>query len=237
MKSSLDLLLVDASPSARYALRLLLQRHGMQVRSVESAERALALIGNSAPDAVVTASVLPGMNGLELLELLKADRTTAQIPLVICCPDGSWPFAQTALQRGALAVLPRDRLKHDTPGVLAQIEAALAATPAPEPEPEPEPTQKPEPKPAPSSETAAPAHRFIALARIWKWWRRRLHSRMLDVVFVGVGVMLLEGFGTVPDLNQAMGRVAALDADCGVYYHYAARYNERLGSPSDIDND
>ena len=139
MKSSLDLLLVDASPSARYALRLLLQRHGMQVRSVESAERALALIGNSAPDAVVTASVLPGMNGLELLELLKADRTTAQIPLVICCPDGSWPFAQTALQRGALAVLPRDRLKHDTPGVLAQIEAALAAKPEPEPEPEPEP--------------------------------------------------------------------------------------------------
>jgi len=34
-----------------------------------------------------------------------------------------------------------------------------------------------------------------------------------------------------------MGRVAALDADCGVYYHYAARYNERLGSPSDIDHD
>ena len=188
MKSSLDLLLVDASPPARYALRLLLQRHGMQVRAVESAERALELIRNGAPDAVIAASVLPGMNGLELLELLKADRATAQIPLVICCPDSSWPLAQTALQRGALAVLRRDRLKQETPAVLAQIETALAALP----EPDRPPAPRAGPEPAASSEPAGRPHRFNALSRIWHRWRSRLHTGMLGVVFVGVSVMLLD---------------------------------------------
>jgi len=186
MTSSLDLLLVDASPPARYALRLLLQRHGMRVRTAESAERALELICTGAPDAVLAASVLPGMNGLELLELLKADRATAQIPLVICCPDSHWPLAHTVLQRGALAVLRRDRLKQEIPGVLAQIESALAATPKPEPAPEPASA------PAPTSEPAARTHRFGALSRIWQRWRRQWHPRTLGVVFVGVGVMLLD---------------------------------------------
>ena len=190
MTSSLDLLLVDASPPARYALRLLLQRHGMRVRTAESAERALELIRTGAPDAVLAASVLPGMNGLELLELLKADRATAQIPLVICCPDSHWPLAHTVLQRGALAVLRRDRLKQEIPGVLAQIESALAATPKPEPVPAPAPA--PEPTPAPTSESTVWTQRFGALSRIWQRWRRQLHPRTLGVVFVGVGVMLLE---------------------------------------------
>ncbi len=188
MTSSLDLLLVDASPSSRYALRLLLQRHGTRVRTAESAERALELIRNGAPDAVVAASVLPGMNGLELLELLQADRATAQIPLVICCPDSSWPLAQTVLQRGALAVLRRDRLKQETPEVLAQIKTALAAAPALKPAPAP----KQDPAPEPTSEPAARTHRFNALYRIWQRWRRRLHPRTLGVVFVGVGVILLD---------------------------------------------
>jgi hypothetical protein len=134
------------------------------------------------------------MNGLELLELLKADRATAQIPLAICCPDSHWPLAHTVLQRGAIAVLRRDRLKQEIPGVLAQIESALAATPKPEPAPEPapEPTPTPTPTPAPTSESTVRTQRFGALSRIWQRWRRQLHPRTLGVVFVGVGVMLLE---------------------------------------------
>ena len=210
MTSSLDLLLVDASPPARYALRLLLQRHGMRVRTADSAERALELIHTKAPDAVVAASVLPGMNGLELLELLKADHATARIPLVICCPNGSWPLTQTALRRGALAVLPRDRLKHEAPAVLTQIETALATTPkqapapgavsrpapaaatAPEPAPRPAPEPAAESAPAATAEPAARTQRFGALSRAWQRWRRQLHMRTIGVVLIGIGVMLLE---------------------------------------------
>lgn len=214
MKSSLDLLLVDASPPARYALRLLLQRHGNHVRTAESAERALEIVRDGAPDAVLTACVLPGMNGLELLELLRTDRATAQIPLVICCPDGSWPLAETALQRGALAVLRRDRLKQDLPQVLARIETALAATvaqapapaaePAPEPAlapapasaqrtaPAPSPEPAPSPAPQPTSARTARPDRLGALARVWQRWRRQSHPLTLGVVIAGLGMLLLE---------------------------------------------
>jgi CheY-like chemotaxis protein len=117
----LDILLVDASRPARYALRLLLQQHGARVRTAESAERALETMLDYRPDAVFAGCVLPGMNGLELLEILKTDPTTARIDCVICCPDDNWRLQQIALQRGALAILRRDRLASDLPPLLARI--------------------------------------------------------------------------------------------------------------------
>jgi CheY-like chemotaxis protein len=118
---SLDILLVDASRPARYALRLLLQRHGARVRTTESAERALETMLDYRPDAVFAGCVLPGMNGLELLEVLKTDPVTAPVHCVICCPDGNWRLRQSALQRGALAILRRDRLAQELPPLLARI--------------------------------------------------------------------------------------------------------------------
>lgn len=116
-----DILLIDASRPARYALRLLLQQHGARVRTDESAERALETMLDSRPDAVFASCVLPGMNGLELLEILKTDPATAMVDVVISCPDGNWPLQQIALQRGARAVLRRDRLASELPPLLARI--------------------------------------------------------------------------------------------------------------------
>jgi CheY-like chemotaxis protein len=124
---SLDILLVDASRPARYALRLLLQRHGARVRTTESAERALETMLDYRPDAVFAGCVLPGMNGLELLEVLKTDPVTAPVHCVICCPDGNWRLRQSALQRGALAILRRDRLALELPPLLARIHGPHAA--------------------------------------------------------------------------------------------------------------
>lgn len=116
-----DILLVDASRPARYALRLLLQQQGARVRTAESAERALETMLDYRPNAVFAGHVLPGMNGLELLEILKTDPATAMIDCVICCPDGNWRLQQIALQRGALAILRRDRLASELPPLLARI--------------------------------------------------------------------------------------------------------------------
>lgn len=176
MTSSLNLLLVDASPPSRYALRLLLQRHGARVRTAESAEHALAWIDNDAPDAVLTACVLPGMNGLELLEILRTDPAKLGIPVVICCPDDSWPLAPTALRRGALAILRRDRLEQELPGVLDQIRTALTRRP-------------PEVTPEPRSE--AWMRGLDALARIWRRWHVQSRSLMLGALCAGFGVLFL----------------------------------------------
>ena len=68
----MKILLVDDSKSARYALRLQLQRFGIEVEALESAEAALQRIREAPPDAVFMDHTMPGMNGFEALEILKA---------------------------------------------------------------------------------------------------------------------------------------------------------------------
>jgi CheY-like chemotaxis protein len=127
-----DILLVDASRPARYPMRLLLQRLGTTVRTADSAEQALELMAAAPPDAVLAARILPAMNALELLELMRSNSMTAMIPLIIYCPDGDWPLRRIALARGAAAVLTQDRAELELPALLAQLGSGNAA---PEPAP------------------------------------------------------------------------------------------------------
>ena len=121
-----DLLLVDASRTARYPMRLLLQRLGAKVRTADSAEQALELITTAPPDAVLAARILPAMNALELLELMQSNSATAMIPLIIYCADDAWPLRQIALTRGAAAVLTHSRAELELPALLADIRAGKA---------------------------------------------------------------------------------------------------------------
>jgi CheY-like chemotaxis protein len=204
------ILLVDASRPARYPLRLLLQEHGAEVRTADSAEQALALIRTAAPDAVFAARILPGMNGLELLEILKSDAATRALPIVICCPDGDWPLRDIALQRGAMAVLGRDQLQRQLPEIMRRI----AMTPAPGAKahprrPQPSPARPDTPLPAAASsaamafaqETPAPQHgrrRFWNRHEHWRALRAMLRVPALpagalafSAVFAGIGLVLL----------------------------------------------
>jgi CheY-like chemotaxis protein len=204
------ILLVDASRPARYPLRLLLQEQGAEVRTADSAEQALALIRASAPDAVFAARILPGMNGLELLEILKSDAATRTLPIIICCPDGDWPLRDIALQRGAMAVLGRDQMQQQLPEIMRRIAMAPAAGPkTTDRRPRPSPARSASPLPSP---TPSPAMAFAQMAPARQqgrrpFWNRREHWRALramlrapavpagalafSAVFAGIGLVLL----------------------------------------------
>ena len=76
----IKILLVDDSKSARYALRLHLQHHGVQVDTADSAEAALERIAETRPQAVLMDHTMPGMNGFEALDILKSDRRHGAYP-------------------------------------------------------------------------------------------------------------------------------------------------------------
>jgi CheY-like chemotaxis protein len=117
----MKILLVDDSKSARYALRLQLQRHGVEVETAESAEAALQLLKGELPDAVLMDHMMPGLNGFEALELIRADPRTASLPVVMCTSNEDAEFAAAAQRRGALGILPKSVAAEKLPSILDQL--------------------------------------------------------------------------------------------------------------------
>jgi CheY-like chemotaxis protein len=127
----IKILLVDDSKSARYALRLQLQRHEAVVETADSAEAALDQIKADPPDAVFMDHTMPGMNGFEALEILKADANTAAIPVVMCTSNEDQEYREQALRKGAVDVLAKSAAKDRLPGLLDHVRETISgAAPA-----------------------------------------------------------------------------------------------------------
>jgi CheY-like chemotaxis protein len=131
----IKILLVDDSTTARYALRLQLQRHGVQVNTAESAEAALDRVRTTPPDAILMDHTMPRMNGFEALEILKSSPDTAHIPVVMCTAHDDPAFSAQAVRRGALGVLTKTAATEGLLSVLDQIRATLAQGSLPEARP------------------------------------------------------------------------------------------------------
>jgi CheY-like chemotaxis protein len=114
----MDILLIDASVPARYALRLALKAQGAEVRQASSAEQALPALRARRPDLIVAAPVLPGMNALELQELLETSGDATAPPLVIRLGDAAWPLAAAARARGVAMVSSDAELARLLPSLL-----------------------------------------------------------------------------------------------------------------------
>ncbi len=76
-------LVVDDDADARELLTLLLEQNGFRVVAVATAEEGLAQARASRPDVVTLDVFLPTIDGWDLLRLLKTDRQTADIPVVM----------------------------------------------------------------------------------------------------------------------------------------------------------
>ncbi len=135
--STRNILLVDDSKSARYALRLLLQKNNLDVDTADSAETALGMISESLPDAIFMDHLMPGMNGFEALETLKNDTRTAHIPVVMCTSNDEEQYQIQAREKGALGILPKPADQEKLHRMLRLIETAIAKSSSARAEPTP----------------------------------------------------------------------------------------------------
>ncbi len=76
-------LLVDDSASARALLGVRLREKGYDVVEVAHAAEAAEIALEKSPDAVVTDLWMPGISGLQLCRLLRAEPATAHVPVVL----------------------------------------------------------------------------------------------------------------------------------------------------------
>jgi len=77
------LLIVDDEAPIRSLVSFSLQRQPYQIVEAESAEAALKMMHQKAPDLILLDWMLPDMSGIELIKKLRADQAYAQIPVIM----------------------------------------------------------------------------------------------------------------------------------------------------------
>ncbi len=63
--------------------RILLEKAGFQVLHAQASEQALNIIHNATPDVIVTDLNVPGLNGYELCQRIKANADSKLIPIIV----------------------------------------------------------------------------------------------------------------------------------------------------------
>ncbi|HEX5207921.1 MAG TPA: response regulator [Steroidobacteraceae bacterium] len=114
-------LIVDDSRSARVFLARILEKHDIEVDSVESAEAAIGYLGGHRPDVIFMDHMMPGMDGFQAVQAIKNDPRTATIPIMMYTSQEGEVYLGQARALGAVGVLPK-QIKHaDVSKVLYQL--------------------------------------------------------------------------------------------------------------------
>lgn len=98
---ALRVLVVEDSESFRFAISSLLHRQMFQVIDVPDAESALSILAEESIDLVITDYVLPGMNGVDLTRLIRADHSKDSIPIIGISATSEAMITATFLKSGA----------------------------------------------------------------------------------------------------------------------------------------
>jgi CheY-like chemotaxis protein/anti-sigma regulatory factor (Ser/Thr protein kinase) len=105
-------LVVDDSPLDRHRAGGLLKKHGdLEPVFATGGEDALRIAAATPVDVVVTDLQMPGMDGLALVEALRAAHP--RLPVVLMTAHGSEEIAVRALQGGASSYVPKRNLARD----------------------------------------------------------------------------------------------------------------------------
>ncbi|MEM9594645.1 MAG: protein kinase [Acidobacteriota bacterium] len=117
-----NLLVVDDIAENRDMLSRRLARRGFRVHVAEDGPSALDLVKSEDVDLVLLDIMMPGMDGIEVLERLRRDHDQAQLPVImVTAKDGSEDVVR-ALDRGANDYITKPI---DFPVVLARVQKEL----------------------------------------------------------------------------------------------------------------
>lgn len=117
-----NILLVDDDDQLRDSFYNLLSMEGHEVRTAASGEAALAMAGESLPDAVIMDVRMPGLDGLATLGQLR--KQEPRLPVIIMTAYSTTESAIEAIKLGAFDYILKP---FDIPDVLALLDKALEA--------------------------------------------------------------------------------------------------------------
>jgi CheY-like chemotaxis protein len=101
------ILIADDEPEVVDLVRMLLEWEGYSVITAVDGEEALIQARTARPDLILLDVRMPKMTGLDALDRLQADPVLAGIPVVMLSVVTAYPQVQTALDKGAVAYIPK----------------------------------------------------------------------------------------------------------------------------------
>jgi two-component system response regulator FixJ len=116
------IVLIEDDDAVLDSLRLLLEDRRLMARCFRSAEDYLGGPPGEPPTCIVSDVRLPGMSGLELQRMLKAQGST--VPIILITGHGDISMAVSAMKEGAFDFVEKP---YDADQLIARIETALAA--------------------------------------------------------------------------------------------------------------
>jgi len=102
---TIRILLVDDEPGLRVTLAANLELEGFDVIEADCGAQALAQLESHAVDVVLTDIRMPGMNGVELFQIIK--RTYPDLPVVLSTAFTVEALVRNVMRDGAFTVLPK----------------------------------------------------------------------------------------------------------------------------------
>ncbi|MBI4382027.1 MAG: response regulator [candidate division NC10 bacterium] len=118
-----SLLVVDDDAMNRDMLSRRLARHGYTVAVAEDGEQALKMIEGQTFDLVLLDIMMPGVSGLQVLDILRQRCSMADLPVIMATAKDESSDIVEALKRGANDYVTKPL---DFPVVLARTESQLA---------------------------------------------------------------------------------------------------------------
>ena len=105
-----DILVVDDDPDSGQAVAGYLAKCGHSVRWAPGGREALAALGEKLPDFIVLDFLMPGMDGLTLLEVIQSYLRWSVLPVAIVTAYPEHPRLRRAADLGVTRVFTKSNL-------------------------------------------------------------------------------------------------------------------------------
>ncbi len=107
------ILVVDDEIGALTLIGIMLERGGFGVSKARDAKTALELLDSLTPDLIILDVMMPGMNGIDLCQLIRKREATRRTPVLILSARGDSKSVIQGIEAGANDYLPKPILHHD----------------------------------------------------------------------------------------------------------------------------
>ncbi len=102
------ILVVEDSPTQSMRMQKLLEASGLRCILATNGQTGLYLAQTTLPDVIILDLDMPRLNGFQVCQHLKADRQTANIPVILMTRHDESEAVMHGLELGAIEFIPKD---------------------------------------------------------------------------------------------------------------------------------